>query len=327
MASIRRHKGKYRAHVFVRGKRISKMFRTMREAQAWGAAEEERLRSPAGDRHTVGDLIERYINEVIAHKKGGIHEERQARAFLRDFPVLTAKPLSQVDTPDLAAWRDSRLAEVSAATVLRNANWLRHAFRLAVHEWKWTNRQPLQGLRLPRHPSPRVRRVAPIEARRLCRILDYRPGQAPATRSQEVALAFMVALRTGMRASEILSLGRSTLDLTRRVATVEHKTQHITGRPREVPLTRHAVRLLRPVADRDRCFVISSATLDTLFRKARDRLLIEDLHFHDSRAEALTRLARRVDVLTLARISGHKDLRILQNAYYRETAAEIAARL
>ena len=94
-----------------------------------------------------------------------------------------------------------------------------------------------------------------------------------------------------------------------------------------MPLTRHAVRLLRPVADRDRCFSLSSATLDALFRKARDRLLIEDLHFHDSRAEALTRLARKVDVLTLARISGHKDLRILQNAYYRETAAEIAARL
>jgi integrase len=45
------------------------------------------------------------------------------------------------------------------------------------------------------------------------------------------------------------------------------------------------------------------------------------------RAEALTRLARKVDVLTLAKISGHKDLRILQNAYYREAAAEIAARL
>lgn len=137
----------------------------------------------------------------------------------------------------------------------------------------------------------------------------------------------MVALRSGMRAGEILSLGKATLDLKRRVATVAHKTQHLTGRPREVPLTRHTCRLLAPVADQKRCFSISSAVLDTMFRKARDRLMIEDLHFHDSRAEALTRLARKVDVLTLAKISGHKDLRILQNAYYRETAAEIAARL
>jgi hypothetical protein len=42
---------------------------------------------------------------------------------------------------------------------------------------------------------------------------------------------------------------------------------------------------------------------------------------------ALTSLARKVDVMTLARISGHKDLRILMNTYYRETAEQIAARL
>src|SRR4029077_15385110 len=123
------------------------------------------------------------------------------------------------------------------------------------------------------------------------------------------------------------SLGKENLNLARRVAAVDHKTQHITGRPREGPLTRDAFRLLRPLAGRERCFSVSSATLDALGRKARDWLLIKALHFHDTRAEALTRLARKIDVLTLARISGHRDLRILQNAYYRETAAEIAARL
>jgi integrase len=103
--------------------------------------------------------------------------------------------------------------------------------------------------------------------------------------------------------------------------------EYLTGRPREVPLSRHAVRLLRPVADREKCFSVSSGTLDTIFRKARDKLLIKDLHFHDSRAEALTRLSRKVDVMTLAKISGHKDLRILQQVYYRESAEDIAARL
>ena len=92
-------------------------------------------------------------------------------------------------------------------------------------------------------------------------------------------------------------------------------------------MTRAAVRLLRPVASRDSCFSLTSASLDALFRKARDKLLIEDLHFHDTRGEALTRLSRRVDVMTLARISGHKDLRILMQHYYRESAAQIAARI
>ena len=260
-------------------------------------------------------------------KRGEAFEARQARAFLRDFPDLAAKKLADLDTPDFAAWRDERLKTVSDATVLRNLNWLRHAFRIAREEWRWMERNPLKGLRIPKNPAPRTRRVSPLEVRALCRILDYRPGKAPQTKSQEVALAFMVGLRSAMRAGEILGLGSPNLDLRRRVASVQHKTQHITGKPRDVPLTRHAVRLLRPVADRDQCFTISSAVLDTLFRKARDRLLIADLHFHDTRAEALTRMARKVDVMTLAKISGHKDVRLLVNAYYRETAEQIAARL
>jgi integrase len=327
MASIGKHKGGYRAQVYVRGRRASRTFRTMREAQGWATAKEGELHETPAGRHTLRDLVERYQRDVISKKKGGEHEDRQATALLRDFPNLVAKKLAEIDTPEMAAWRDTRLRKVSDATILRQLSWLRHAFRLAREEWKWMAHNPLKGLRLPRQPAPRVRRVSPQEIRLLCRNLGYRPGRAPSTRNQEVALAFMVALRSAMRAGEILSLGKDNLNLTRRVAAVEHKTQYLTGRPREVPLTRHAVRLLRPVANQDRCFSLSSASLDALFRKARDRLLIEDLHFHDSRAEALTRMARKIDVLTLARISGHKDLRVLQNAYYRETAAEIAARL
>ena len=37
--------------------------------------------------------------------------------------------------------------------------------------------------------------------------------------------------------------------------------------------------------------------------------------------------AREVDVMTLARISGRADLKMLLAVYYRETAEQIAARL
>jgi len=327
MASVGKHGRGYRAQVYVGGRRASKVFRTLREANAWAAQMEEQLAAAPADRHTLRDLVEDYVDKVMAKKRGSVHEERQAKAFLRDFAWLADKRLADLDTPDFVRWRDERLKTVSDATVLRNLNWLRHAFRVAREEWKWMTGNPLQGLRIPRNPAPRTRRVSPAEVRALCRILDYRPGKAPETKSQEVALAFMVGLRSGMRAGEILSLGSDNLDLRRRVASVAHKTQHLTGKPRDVPLTRQAVRLLQPVANLEQCFTISSAVLDTLFRKARDRLLIEDLHFHDSRAEALTRLARKVDVMTLAKISGHKDVRILVGTYYRETAEQIAARL
>ena len=54
--------------------------------------------------------------------------------------------------------------------------------------------------------------------------------------------------------------------------------------------------------------------------------LIEDLHFHDSRHTAITRLAGKLDVLALARMVGHKDLRMLQ-IYYNESAEDMAKRL
>lgn len=77
----------------------------------------------------------------------------------------------------------------------------------------------------------------------------------------------------------------------------------------------------------DLFFTIDSGSLDALFRRTKNRLKITGLHFHDSRAEALTRLARRVDVLTLSKISGHTDLRMLSEVYYRESAEDIAARI
>lgn len=342
MASITPHKDGWRAQVYVSGERDSKVFRTQREAKAWSSAREIELRrrktTPAGDLHTVREMLKRYGEEISPQKRGERAEVLRTKAFVRDFPDIADLPLSQVKTPDLAAWRDARLKGfvnpdgervegVTPASVQRDINWLRNAFNIARKEWHWIDHSPFDGFRLPADTPPRVRRVLPSEVKLICRALGYRSGHAPVTKSQEVALAFLVGLRSAMRAGEILSLGARTLNLQRRVAVVEHKMQYLTGRPREVPLSRHAIRLLRPVANREQCFSISSATLDAIFRKARDKLLIEDLHFHDSRAEALTRLSRKVDVMTLAKISGHKDLRILQQVYYRESSESIAARL
>lgn len=347
MASITPYKEGWRAQIYVHGERDSQTFRTQREAKSWAAAREHEIRqqnnkSPAA-RYTLRQMLERYDGEIIPAKRGSRPESLRLRAFLRNFPDLANKTLAEVRTPDLAEWRDARLkgfvgsdgekvARVGTASVQRDISWLRNAFNIARKEWHWLETNPFEGFRLPADAPPRDRRVSPKEVKLICRWLGYRSGVAPKSLSQEVALAFLVAIRSAMRAGEILSLGEKTLDMRRRVAKVPHKTQHLTGRPREIPLTRQALRLLRPVADREKCFTISSASLDALFRKTRDRLAvayppISDLHFHDSRAEALTLLSRKVDVMTLAKISGHADLKILMSTYYRESAEDIAARL
>lgn len=297
------------------------------------------LEKKAADARTVADAFEEYGRKVSPGKEGGRAEKLRLQRFVRDFPKLAAMPLSEFNTPQLAEWRDARLSgytkpdgtqarAVSSASVNREINLVRNVFTVAREEWHWMGHNPFKGLRMPPEGAPRTRRVDPWkEVRPIVRWLGYRTGRAPETKSQEVALAFLVALRTGMRAGEVISLGKGSLNLTKRVATIKHKMQYLTGRPREIPLTRGGARLLRPVADRQQCFTVTSASLDALFRKAKAAFCIEDLHFHDSRAEALTRLSRKVDVMTLAKISGHKDLRLLQEHYYRETPEQIAARI
>lgn len=253
-------------------------------------------------------------------------QERKHYFVTPEGPALCARVLHTITAADLAEWRDARLKQVSPASVLREIALLRNVWTVAAREWLWcADPTPWRSLKMPADPPARTRLMGWREIRKLCRWLHYRTGRAPSTGYEAAAWALLLSLRTGMRAGEVLQLHGSAVDLAARVATLSsHKTMHLDG-ARRVPLTRQAVRLLGVL--KGQALPISGASLDAVFRKARDSLLIEDLHFHDARATALTHLARRVDVMTLARISGHRDLALLLRVYYRETSAQIAARL
>jgi integrase len=339
VAYFRKTGGGYKFEIARDGVRESRTFKTKSAGEQWSTAREAELlavKRGAIPRKTFREALERYRDEISPTKKGGAFEVKRIEAILRDFKQLVGKPLLEIGTDDLAVWRDKRLAVVTKGAVQRDVNLLSNVFTIARDEWRWLRDSPFRGFRAPGDNPPRQRRIAPVEIKQLLRHLNFRTGRPPSTKGQEVALAFLISLRTGMRAGEVLALNPARIDRERRVALVPHKTEHITGRPREVPLSRHALRLLRIFgqvtetrpAGRD-VFVwsVTSASLDALFRKARDQLLIHDLHFHDARADALTRFARKVDVMQLAKISGHKDLRILLETYYRITPAEIAANL
>jgi integrase len=101
------------------------------------------------------------------------------------------------------------------------------------------------------------------------------------------------------------------------------------GYKRDVPLSKRAVQLLEylPVPEAGKpVFGLTAASLDALFRKAKETCAIGNLTFHDSRHEAITRLSKKMDVLPLARMVGHRDLKQLL-VYYNATAEELAGRL
>jgi integrase len=169
-------------------------------------------------------------------------------------------------------------------------------------------------------PKENEARTALWDWKRICailRFLGYRPGRAPETDYQQVALAFMIGLHTSLRASEILRVNSETLNADTRVIRVKTKTMKLA----QVPITPRAVKVCK-LAN----FTINAVDLDALFRKARDGTRAGDFTFHDSRAFALTMLAARVDLKTLARISQHKNLNMLMR-YYRESPEDISRRL
>lgn len=304
MAYVGRFRDKWRVQVQKDGTRLTKTFPTKREAQAWATEQEAKKTLLKG--HSFAAAVKKYSEEVSAKKDGAPWELRRLNAMLEHFPG----DLADIEAPQIAAWRDKRLQTVSGSTVVREVNLLRNLFNVARLEWKWITHKPFEGVKLPKENTPRHQVWTWQLIKRVLRA--DRIGK-----TKEVQDAFHIALRTGMRLSEALQ-APDNFDPKRRVVTIKTKTEARA----EIPIGRIAARLLNRQS-----FEVGPNEGSVLFGKLCRELLITDLTFHDARATALTHLARKVDVLTLAKISRHKDIRLLSNVYYRERADQIAARI
>jgi len=78
--------------------------------------------------------------------------------------------------------------------------------------------------------------------------------------------------------------------------------------------------------DEDKVFTVNAGLRVAYFRQGKTLAKIDGPTFHDARATAITRLAKKLDLLELARMVGHRDPRSLMT-YYRESATEIANKL
>lgn len=330
MSSIYKVASGWRAQVARGGQRMTRVFQTKAAAEKWAIQQERALIDGVAERwprKTVLQALDRYGQEVSPTKRSGAAEALRLAAFARDYPALAKKPFHEFSPSDVAAWCADRLKTVSPASVQRDFNLLRNVWSFGVKQWKWCPSNPWSDVKAPGNNPARNRLLGWREIRRFVRRCGFRTGVRPESAQEVVAWAFLVALRTAMRAGELLSLSGQSVDLQRRVVTLaQHKTVHLVGK-REVPLTPAAVRLLRVLWRDGPLLPITGPMLDALFRKLRDQVRMADAHFHDSRATALTHLSRRVDVMVLARISGHQDLNLLLSTYYRESAAQISARL
>jgi integrase len=216
-------------------------------------------------------------------------------------------------------WRDARLLEVSNGTVSREMTLLSGILSVARREWRLIEGNPLSDVRRPREPPHRDRRVSEKELM----ALKISAGHDLTNATARAYHAFLFAIETAMRAGEIIGLRSEDISFEKRFARLPMTKN---GTSRDVPLSSEAMRLIKELPKSDPVFNLSSHLLDALWRKLRDRAAVTDLRFHDSRHEAITRLARKLDVLDLARMVGHRDLKMLM-IYYNATAEELAKRL
>jgi len=211
---------------------------------------------------------------------------------------------------------------------LREWNTLSHVMTTAITEWKYLKENHLKNIKKPATPKERTRRYTEEEIERLTFVAGYDFNYAPLTVQSRVAAAMLFAIETAMRAGEICKAKWEHLNAETRIL---HIPMSKNGHPRNVPLSTKAMQIINHLAlvkneETDLIFQLTGPSLDANFRILKERagLADADLHFHDTRREALSRLSQKVEVMTLAKISGHRDIKILLNTYYAPRMEDVA---
>lgn len=333
MATFKKKPGGWQVQIAIKGTREAKTFSTKAEATSWAAERETQIRKQHVTgfdlSKTVGDAFDRYAAEVSIRKKKPPTWERNRLRAIGSHEIQERKissiPLHAMTSDMWGQWRDHRLNvdKVATSTVNRDFSLISNVYTVARREWKWIGASPTTDVRRPRDPESRDRRISQDVIDRITLASGFNECVATQVR-QRVGIAFLFAIETAMRAGEICSLTPSRIN-----GAVASLFETKNGSRRDVPLSKRAIELVSflPKKGADAAlFGLSTASLDANYRKIRTAAFVTGINFHDTRHEAITRLASKLNVLELARTVGHKDLRMLQ-IYYNETAENLAMRL
>lgn len=326
MASFRQHGNGWQGRIRRRGyPDITKTFETKADAEKWARALESEIDKGLftsineAQRNTLGDLIARYLAEVTPTMKGATEDNIRLKAIMRK--PISRWSMANLSAARIAAYRDERLQEVSAGTVIRELAYLSAIINHARREWGINVLNPVQLVRKPQSPQARSRVLTDEEVSKLLMALE-----PTGRRSHWIKPAVQLALATAMRRGELLSLKWEHIDLQGRTAFLPDTKN---GDSRTVPLSSVAVKVLAELPRHISGVVIPVKyfTLEAAFKRGVRRSGLDGVRFHDLRRTAITRMAEKLpNVIELAAVSGHKSLMVLKR-YYRPTAAMLAQKL
>jgi integrase len=331
-----------RAYIQIKGAKKSKTFPTKREAKEWVENEEAKLRVTHADKKTnnftLRQALMKYRDEISIRNTGSHWEQIRINAFLEHPDWLPLDEKINTLTPvDFANFGKERAKTVKPNTILREFGILSAMMEVARKEWQWIKENPVRDVKKPMEPAARERLITRGEIKLLLRGFKYDPQKRRAGSVMEsVGVCFLLALRTGMRAGDLVGLNWVHLH-PRHVVVEIDKNGRRAGKGREVPLSLKAVRLIRKMKGWEpiSIFGLKSQTLDAFFRKIRARQGLSGFTFHDSRHTAATWMAGKYKsnditaqqaIFDLCKIFGWSDPKRAL-AYYNPRSADMASRL
>lgn len=336
MATITKRNAKdgtasYRVEVRLKGHPAQRAtFPRLTDARAWARDTESDIKhgrhfkTTEAKRHTLADLVDRYIRDVLPQKKAGTqpNQRRQLawwKAELGTYTLADCTPALIAEARDKLAHdpippqrTDSTPRYRGPASVVRYLAVLSHAFTVAVKEWGWVENNPVLKVTKPTEPRGRVRFLSDQERDAL--LTACRDSSNPWLHT-----AVVVALSTGMRKGELMGLTYQDVDLQAgRIVLQETKN----GERRVVPLAGPALALLKAHAkvrriDTDLLFPghRDNAPIDlrTPWETALKRAGIEDFRWHDLRHSTASYLAMNgASLAEIAEVLGHKTLAMVK---------------
>lgn len=352
MATFRHRGDKVQAQVFCAGHRLSKTFSTLREAKRWATSKEIELHegfSP-GSRKKLGEFFDDFCKVYETRVKKPRHALYVFGYIKRD--PLSEIPIFSVKQKDIEAWMERRRTTpsestgkiVTESTIRRQLEMLSGFFRWAV-EKGLIKENPCASVRRPQGSGLRERVASSDEIEQLKIAANWEEGTIPRTITARVCAAFVFACCTGMRSGEIVRIERQWIRGNTLWIPLEATK---TERFRKIALSKRALGILDDVMAVEfepAIWGVTDAQRDALFRKIRDkaglgevrdsegRLIEAALHFHDSRATFCTWAASpgpdgspRLDVMSLARQTGHANVKMLMR-YYRPDVSTFSDRL
>ena len=314
----------YRVKVRLKGYPVqTTTFERLTDAKKWIASTESAIRegrhfkTSESKKRTLKELIDRYIKEILPQKPRSLIDQKTQLNWWKN--EIGSYLLADITPSLLTEYRGKLTTETgirkkirTSSTANRYCAALSHCFTIAVKEWEWMQENPMLKISKLKEPRGRTRFLDDEERERLLRVCSE-------SQSPFLYLLVILALSTGARKMEILSLKWQDVDLQRGLIIL-HDTKN--GDKRSLPLVSTAKELMKEHfknrnENSDLVFPAKSLKdpidIRTPFETALKKAKIEDFKWHDLRHSAASYLAMNgASLAEIAAVLGHKTLSMVK---------------